>query len=203
METFGMTTRQSNFQNDVQIVLDQLGNMLLEKNRKYGNSALDPQRTFSKSSAIELINVRIDDKLSRIRNNQTDDQEDPEWDLLGYLVLKRIAQNTVNKTRRSADVNDPIPSSPQMPPMPKSRATTNPALMSDASKDESSINSFADAMSKKMSAKRAKGRSGWHLPHRTSGKALSEHLRECVDKGDPVDVANYCMMLYSRGERIL
>lgn len=27
-------------------------------------------------------------------------------------------------------------------------------------------------------------------------------LREHVDKGDPVDVANFCMMLHQRGEYI-
>lgn len=40
---------------------------------------------------VEQLNVRIDDKLSRIRSAQGDDQEDAELDLIGYLVLKRVA----------------------------------------------------------------------------------------------------------------
>jgi len=65
--------------------------LLLEKNRKYGNSAIDPVRIFSKENSIEQLNIRIDDKLSRIASSQDDDTEDAELDLIGYLILKRIA----------------------------------------------------------------------------------------------------------------
>ena len=68
-------------------VCDRVKALLIEKNRKYGNSALNPVRVFSKASADEQILVRMDDKLSRIRNRQNDDDEDPFVDLLGYLVL--------------------------------------------------------------------------------------------------------------------
>jgi len=73
-------------------VCDEIKEMLLEKNRKYGNSALEPLRLFSKSGAIEQLNVRIDDKLSRIRSGQIDEDEDVEKDLIGYLILKRVAR---------------------------------------------------------------------------------------------------------------
>lgn len=73
-------------------VLEDLQALLVEKNRKYGASALNPKRIFSKASAIEQLKVRIDDKLSRMANRQNDDDEDPEWDLMGYLVLLRIAR---------------------------------------------------------------------------------------------------------------
>ncbi len=63
--------------------------MLLDKNRRYGNSVLKPRRTFSKADPIEQVNVRMDDKLSRIESGQEDDDEDAEMDLLGYLLLKR------------------------------------------------------------------------------------------------------------------
>lgn len=72
---------------------DQLKQFLLEKNRRYGNSALQPLRVFSGSSADEQINVRLDDKLSRIRNARETgeaDIEDAELDLIGYLILKRV-----------------------------------------------------------------------------------------------------------------
>jgi hypothetical protein len=70
---------------------DFIAELLLEKNRKYGDSALNPVRIFSSSDPVEQINVRIDDKLSRIASNQADDEEDAELDLIGYLVLKRVA----------------------------------------------------------------------------------------------------------------
>lgn len=66
--------------------------LLIKKNSEYGDSAVNPVRIFSSSDAIEQLNVRIDDKLSRI-NNKQDKQivEDTELDLIGYLVLKRVA----------------------------------------------------------------------------------------------------------------
>ena len=71
--------------------------MLLDKNRKYGDSALSPVRVFSRADTIEQINVRIDDKLSRIRSGQADDDEDAEKDLIGYLILKRVARKRTVK----------------------------------------------------------------------------------------------------------
>ena len=85
------------FEDEVTVVLLQLTDMLLEKNRKYGDSALTPKRIFSRAPSIEQIKVRIDDKLSRQANQQTDEDEDVVWDLLGYFVLLRIAQNRAAK----------------------------------------------------------------------------------------------------------
>jgi hypothetical protein len=73
-------------------VLDELEELLLNKNRKYGNSALDPIRIFSKADPIEQLKVRIDDKLSRVKSGQLDEDESVDIDLIGYLVLKIIAQ---------------------------------------------------------------------------------------------------------------
>lgn len=79
-------------------ICDGIKSMLLEKNRKYGDSALSPTRVFSKADSIEQIKVRIDDKLSRLRNAQDDEDEDVVSDLMGYLVLLRIAQNRKKRT---------------------------------------------------------------------------------------------------------
>ena len=79
------------FKEEIYETTDELAEMLISKNKKYGNSALEPKRIFSKADTLEQINVRIDDKLSRIAN-QADDDEDAELDLLGYIVLRRIAK---------------------------------------------------------------------------------------------------------------
>lgn len=72
---------------------DKIKNLLLEKNKAYGNSAIEPLRIFSKLDNIEQIKVRIDDKLSRIsKGSKTSIQEDTEQDLIGYLVLLRICK---------------------------------------------------------------------------------------------------------------
>lgn len=73
-----------------------LRDMLLAKNRRYGDSALNPVRIFSRSNVCEQLLVRIDDKLSRIRSRQSDDDEDVVMDLAGYLVLLMIARERVN-----------------------------------------------------------------------------------------------------------
>lgn len=86
------TPEQLAFERDVREVLHELGNLLIEKNRKYGDAALNPKRIFSRADTTEQIKTRIDDKLSRVANAQTDDTEDPEWDLMGYFVLLRIAK---------------------------------------------------------------------------------------------------------------
>ena len=77
---------------DIATVCDDLKELLLEKNRKYGDSALNPVRVFSKVDAVEQIKVRLDDKLSRLANQQNDEDEDVLQDLLGYLILLKIAQ---------------------------------------------------------------------------------------------------------------
>jgi hypothetical protein len=88
-----MDTTQQMIKEECKKVMD----MLLEKNRKYGNSAISPLRIFSSAAPVEQINVRIDDKLSRLRSAQDDDMEDAELDLLGYLILKRVATRNENK----------------------------------------------------------------------------------------------------------
>lgn len=79
---------------EIENVCNSIRNLLIEKNRKYGNSALDPVRIFSKADRLEQLKVRIDDKLSRIRNAQSDEDEDVMDDLLGYLVLYKIARKS-------------------------------------------------------------------------------------------------------------
>ena len=78
----------------VKEVLDSIEKMLIEKNRKYGNSALEPLGVFSKLSAKEGLLIRIDDKLKRIKNGSLEkDDEDVVNDLIGYLVLLKISDN--------------------------------------------------------------------------------------------------------------
>ena len=71
---------------------ESLALMLCMKNRAYGNSALDPVGIFAKGEASDLIRVRIDDKLNRIKNAPDAYGEDAVMDLLGYLILFQIAE---------------------------------------------------------------------------------------------------------------
>lgn len=73
----------------------------------------------------------------------------------------------------------------------------------DQHPDDLAVDAFAAAMKAKMAGGRAKGRGGWNDPEQCTAEDLSRMLRDHVDKGDPRDVANFCMMLHQRGEAIV
>jgi len=70
-------------------------------------------------------------------------------------------------------------------------------------RDNAGVDYFASSMKSKLATKREEGRAGWDNPFLCSREELSEMLRDHVEKGDPVDVANFCMMLHQRGEKIV
>ena len=73
---------------------NELRNLLLQKNKAYGNSALEPLNVFSQQNAVDSLCARLDDKLSRIKNKGLNDKtEDTLFDLAGYLILLIIAKN--------------------------------------------------------------------------------------------------------------
>lgn len=92
MSTVLHTAKQTDFEQRLSIELGNLKNMLLSKNKAYGNSALEPVRIFARSDKLEQLRVRIDDKLNRLKQGLPDD-EDVVLDLIGYLILYRIAKN--------------------------------------------------------------------------------------------------------------
>jgi hypothetical protein len=69
----------------------EISDLLIEKNIAYGNSALNPIRIFSKAETNEQLYVRIDDKLNRLKNNQSYPGDNDIDDLIGYLVLLKVA----------------------------------------------------------------------------------------------------------------
>jgi|TARA_R100000084_G_C4649395_1_gene148763 hypothetical protein len=73
-------------------VTDEMKELLISKNRAYGDSATNPSKVFSKGSPIESLCARIDDKLMRIQNKGINDKtEDTVSDLIGYLILLKVA----------------------------------------------------------------------------------------------------------------
>jgi len=64
--------------------------LLLEKNIAYGNSALEYDSIFGNLTARDALYARINDKLARIKNNQSYQNEgmrDAIRDIIGYLTL--------------------------------------------------------------------------------------------------------------------
>lgn len=66
--------------------------------------------------------------------------------------------------------------------------------------DDLAVDRFAAAMKAKMSASRAKGRSGWNDRALCKAEELQHMLLEHIAKGDAVDVGNFAMMLFCRGD---
>ena len=80
--------------------------LLLEKNLKYGNSAVEPINVFSKLDNAAAICARIDDKLSRIANSGLNDAtEDTLDDLIGYMILLKIARGEPNRAQKHIKVD--------------------------------------------------------------------------------------------------
>lgn len=73
-----------------------LTTLLILKNQRYGDSALDPISVFAQGlTKRQRMAVRMDDKINRIKNGlgtQGGDGEHPGIDLAGYLVLDIIAE---------------------------------------------------------------------------------------------------------------
>lgn len=67
-------------------ITDSMKELLTEKNKRYGDSALNPTRVFNKLNATESILIRLDDKLGRVKNNDSLRRNDI-IDLTGYLIL--------------------------------------------------------------------------------------------------------------------
>ena len=87
--------------------------LLLEKNKSYGNSALNPPRIFAKGADAELqLMARIDDKIARVQNGHEFPGDDTILDLCGYLILvmanRRMRSNM--KPSTPAQVMKDVPS---------------------------------------------------------------------------------------------
>lgn len=81
------------------------------------------------------------------------------------------------------------------------RAVVENRLPDTQHEDDFAVDRFAEHMKWKLNDARSRGKSGWQDRSWTP-EQISAELRRHVDKGDPVDVANYCMFLSARGEPI-
>lgn len=96
LELYGETE----FERDLAQAIGRVWEMLIEKNRKYGDSALRPNSVVSVTDGIK---VRMLDKMRRIEFGQADDQEDVWRDLLGYGLLLEVAIDREAAEAREAD----------------------------------------------------------------------------------------------------
>lgn len=71
-------------------VCSSLAEFLISKQRAYGNSATHPINALSNLGAMHRMDVRIDDKLSRIHRGEEYPGDDTLLDLAGYSILKLV-----------------------------------------------------------------------------------------------------------------
>lgn len=69
------------------------------------------------------------------------------------------------------------------------------------SKEDEAVDIFADKIKQKLKEKKEQGKTGWD-DQNWDVRNIRNMLRVEVNKGDPVDVAAYCMFLSFRGEKI-
>lgn len=79
-------------QNKIINVCDSMKDLLLYKNQKYGDSALNPNNVFYKGDATNSIKIRLDDKIGRIKNCDETRINDVA-DIIGYCVLLLVSLN--------------------------------------------------------------------------------------------------------------
>ena len=75
----------------IRATCNMLADFLVEKNRAYGNSAGEPVGIFARrADPLLQIDVRIDDKINRLKKGSEYPGDDTVKDLAGYLILRMI-----------------------------------------------------------------------------------------------------------------
>ena len=80
---------------DIHDLMTNFGEFLQEKNRRYGDSALNPVKIFSKHEPENPLCSRLDEKIQRIMNADEIRKNDV-CDLFGYIALYMIGKDWKN-----------------------------------------------------------------------------------------------------------
>ena len=79
-------------QKKIHEIMGAMKDLLLYKNQKYGDSAINPKKVFYKGDSTNSILIRLDDKLGRVMSNT---EEKPRindvCDIIGYCTLLLIS----------------------------------------------------------------------------------------------------------------
>ena len=68
--------------------------------------------------------------------------------------------------------------------------------------DDIAVDRFAEAMKQKLAKQRQKGYGGWNDKELCPDGRLQKYLGAHLGKGDPVDIGNFAMMIWNRGESV-
>ena len=79
-------------QQKIHEIMNAMKDLLLYKNQKYGDSAINPKKIFYKGDSTNSILIRLDDKIGRVMSNT---EEKPRVndvaDIIGYCTLLLVS----------------------------------------------------------------------------------------------------------------
>ena len=85
-------------QQKIKDILSGMTDLLLYKNKKYGDSSINPKKIFYKGDSTNSILVRLDDKIGRVMSNT---EEKPRVndvaDIIGYCTLLLVSMGITSK----------------------------------------------------------------------------------------------------------
>ena len=96
------TMKDNNTQQKIELLFDNFKEFLKEKNKRYGDSALEPMNIFAddadnqQKNEISQIRIRLDDKLKRIktaREQRVPLRKNDVCDVFGYVALLMVENN--------------------------------------------------------------------------------------------------------------
>ena len=87
-----------NTQEKIVDVLDGMKDLLLYKNSKYGDSAINPKKIFYKGDSTNSILIRLDDKIGRVMSNPDEKPRvNDVCDIIGYCTLLLISMGITSE----------------------------------------------------------------------------------------------------------
>ena len=85
-------------QQKIKDILSGMTDLLLYKNRKYGDAAINPKKIFYKGDSTNSILIRLDDKIGRVMSST---EEKPRVndvaDIIGYCTLLLVSMGITSE----------------------------------------------------------------------------------------------------------
>ena len=79
-------------QQKIHEIMGAMKDLLLYKNQKYGDSAINPEKIFYKGDSTSSILIRLNDKIGRVKANPDDKPRvNDVCDIIGYCTLLLIS----------------------------------------------------------------------------------------------------------------
>ena len=84
-------------QQKIHEIMGAMKDLLLYKNQKYGDSAINPKKIFYKGDSTNSILIRLDDKIGRvISNTEEKPRVNDVCDIIGYCTLLLISMGVTS-----------------------------------------------------------------------------------------------------------